>query len=95
MYADRDENISQRDNKGNWSQHDNQNRNWQSTRDNSSISNSNKEIQARDRGNTRANNFDQHISTSASGDGDGMRGGGRGQIIFVLRKDANEAKTQR
>ncbi|PWT70698.1 MAG: hypothetical protein C5B59_20050 [Bacteroidetes bacterium] len=77
VYADRDGNVFQKDDKGNWNQRDNRSQSWQSARDNPSTNNLNRESQARDRGNNRANNFNQQRSMSGSrGGGGGMRGGG-------------------
>src|SRR5262249_41947270 len=66
VYADRDGNVYQKDDKGNWNQRDNRSQSWQSARDNPSTNNLNRESQARDRGNNRTNNFNQQRSTAGS-----------------------------
>lgn len=76
VVADRDGNVYQRDNKGNWNQRDNSTNSWKSTsRDNVSSNNLNRDMQARDRGNMRTNNFNSGGGRSFGGGGG--RGGGR------------------
>jgi len=77
VYADRNGNVYQKDNNGNWNQRDNKSNTWKSTsKDNPSMNNLNRESQARDRGNTRTNNFNQQRSAPQRS---APRGGGGGR----------------
>lgn len=72
--ADRDGSVYPKNNKGNWSQHDNRNNSWSTPTNNASVSNLDRESQSRDRGNMRTNNYSQLRSTSG---GRSFGGGGR------------------
>jgi hypothetical protein len=78
VYADKNGNVYQKNNNGNWQERDNKNNQWQNAdRNQSSVNQMDREQQMRDRGNTRQSNFN---NTNRGGNmGGGMnRGGGGG-----------------
>jgi hypothetical protein len=74
VFADKDGNVYQRDKNGQWSQRDNKNNNWNSSGNNASTNNLNRDSYSRDRGQVRSNNYSRGMS---GGGGRSFGGGGR------------------
>jgi hypothetical protein len=78
VFADRDGNVFQKDNKGGINQRDNKSNKWNQ----SQAPNMNRDMQSRDRGNQRTNNFNNASRQAPAGGrparSGGMQGGGAG-----------------